>query len=108
MPPPITSAPGVVSTTTGSSGDVSRVRAMPARTSLIALRVAPVLSSVCVQEHCSRMFTCVYSYGFRPARSATPRKVKVCSFGEQEATTRPSSFCSSMSCTISAASRPSR
>ena len=74
---------------------------MPARTSEIALRVAPSRSSVCVHEHCSRTFTCVYSYGLRPARCATARKVKVWSFGEHDATTRPSSSCPWMSSMIS-------
>ncbi len=47
------------------------------------------------------MFTCVYSYGFRPARCATALKVKVCSFGEHEATTSPSSSSCRMSSMIS-------
>ena len=59
-PPPTTSTRGVVRTGSGSSGPVSLVRAIPARTSPIALPVAPSGSSVCVHEHCSRMFTCVY------------------------------------------------
>ena len=63
MPPPITTVLGVVSTTIGSRGSVSRVRAMPARTRRVALSVAPALSSVWAQEHCSRRFTWVYSIG---------------------------------------------
>ena len=40
IPPPMTSVRGVVSTTSGSSGDVRRVRAIPARTRPMALSVA--------------------------------------------------------------------
>ncbi len=65
----------MVSTIMGSSGVVRRVRAMPARTSSVAFSVAAASSSVCTHEHCSRMLTCVYSYGLRPAREATPRNV---------------------------------
>ncbi len=101
MPPPTTSARCEVSTTSGSSGEVSRVRLIPARTSRIAFSVAPSWSSVCVHEHCSRMFTWVYWYGFRPPRFAAAWKVSVCSFGEQEATTSPSSSLPSMSAMIS-------
>ena len=61
MPPPMTSVRGTVSTTSGSYGVVSRVRAMPARTRLVALRVAAASSSVWTHEHCSRMLTWVYS-----------------------------------------------
>ncbi len=61
IPPPITSVWGTVSTTIGSSGVVSRVRAIPARTSAVALSVAAASSSVWTQEHCSRMLTWVYS-----------------------------------------------
>ncbi len=60
IPPPTTSAFCVVSTTSGSSGSVSRVRAMPPLTRLIARWVAPAVSSVWAHESCSRMFTCVY------------------------------------------------
>ena len=66
---------GSVSTTIGSSGVVWRVRPIPARTSAVAFSVAAASSSVWTQEHCSRMLTCVYSYGLRPARAATPRNV---------------------------------
>jgi hypothetical protein len=101
IPPPITSVCGSVSTTSGSSGVVWRVREMPARTSAVAFSVAASVSSVWTQEHCSRMLTCVYSYGFRPARAATPRNVYVWSLGEQDATTSPSSSFAWMSATIS-------
>ncbi len=43
------------------------------------------------------MLTWVYSYGFRPARWVMARKVAVCSFGEHEQTTTPSSFLSRIS-----------
>jgi hypothetical protein len=101
IPPPITSVRGSVSTTIGSRGVVSRVREMPARTRAVAFSVAASWSSVCTQEHCSRMFTWVYSYGLSPARAATPRNVYVCSLGEHDATTRPSSCWSLMSWTMS-------
>ena len=101
MPPPTTRLFGVVSTTIGSSGSVRRVRLMPARTRRTAFSVAPTLSSVCVQEHCSRTFTWVYWNGFMPARFATSRNVTVCSLGEHEATTSASRPCSWASCTIS-------
>ena len=74
---------------------------MPARTRSVAFSVAPSWSSVWTQEHCSRMLTCVYSYGLRPARAATPRNVQVWSLGEQDATTRPSRSWAVMSATIS-------
>ncbi len=101
MPPPMTSVWGSVSTTSGTSGTVLRVREIPASTRAVALAVAAAVSSVWTQEHCSRMFTCVYSYGFRPARAATPRNVYVCSLGEHDATTRPSSWFAWMSATMS-------
>ncbi len=101
MPPPTTRLAGVVSTTIVSSGSVRRVRLMPARTSRTAFSVAPVLSSVCVHEHCSRTFTWVYWNGFMPARFATSRNVTVCSLGEHEATTRASRSCSWASWMIS-------
>ncbi len=75
IPPPMTSVFGVVSTTMGSSGVESRVRAIPARTRPMALSVAARSSSRWTHEHCSRTLTWVYSYGFTPARAATPRKV---------------------------------
>ena len=75
MPPPMTSVWGSVSTTSGTRGTVLRVRPMPAFTRAVALAVAPSWSSVWTHEHCSRMLTWVYSYGFRPARAATPRNV---------------------------------
>ncbi len=74
---------------------------MPARTSRTAFSVAPSWSSVCVHEHCSRTFTCVYWKGFMPARLATSRNVNVCSLGEQEAMTSPSRPCSRASSMIS-------
>ena len=101
IPPPMTSVFGVVSTTIGSSGVVSRVRAIPARTRPRALSVAASSSSRWTHEHCSRTLTWVYSYGLTPARAATPRNVYVWSFGEQEATTRPSRPYFSMSSAIS-------
>ncbi len=84
MPPPMTRVFGVVSTTIGSRGSVRRVRAIPAWTRPMALLVAPSGSSLWIQEHCSRMLTCEYSYGLSPARVATPRNVYVCSLGEQD------------------------
>ena len=75
MPPPMMSVFGVVSTTGGSRGSLRRVRAIPASTRPMALLVAPSRSSVWIQEHCSRMLTCEYSYGLSPARVATARKV---------------------------------
>ena len=100
-PPPITATRGVVFTVIGSSAWPRWARAMPALTSLIAFLVAPSGSSVCVHEHCSRMLTWVTRYGFTPARSATPRKVNVCSLGEQQATTIPSIWSSWTSLIIS-------
>ena len=60
-PPPTTRVFWVVSTTIGSSGSVSRVRAMPALTRLMALSVVPCASSEWIQEACSRTLTWVYS-----------------------------------------------
>ena len=100
-PPPMTSDFLVVSTTIGSSGSDRRVRAMPALIRPMALFVVPSASSVWIHEACSRTLTWLYSNWLRPARLATPRKVVTCSFGEQDATTRPSSCCSSMSRSIS-------
>ena len=96
-PPPMTSVRCVVSTTIGSSGSVRSVRAIPALTRRMAFPVVPSGSSAWIQEACSRTLTCVYSYGFRPARFATPRKVVTWSFGEHDATTSPSRCSSSMS-----------
>ena len=47
--------------------------------------------SWCTHEQCSRMLAISTRYGFRPADCAALRKVFRCMWGEQEATTTPSS-----------------
>jgi hypothetical protein len=100
-PAPITSAAGTVSTRTSASGLSRRALAIPAPTSWTAFAVAFSRSCRCAQEHCSRMFTWVYMYGFRPARPAMARKVFRWSLGEQEAITIRSSPSWRMASTIS-------
>ena len=93
---------GVVSTTIGSSGSVSRVPRdagadEPDRLARRALVVVGVRPRALLADVHLRVLVRVQ------ARRAwrRSRNVNVCSFGEQEATTRPSSCCSSMSSTIS-------
>jgi len=74
-PAPTTRTLGVVSIRMVVNGSLRRALAIPARTSRMALSVARGRLSRCAQEHCSRIFDCVYWYGLSPARTDMARKV---------------------------------
>ena len=93
IPPPMTSARLVTGTVIGRSFLFFFTRSTMSRTMSFAFAVASSRSSW-TQEQCSRMFAISHRKGFKPAALAALRKVFSCMRGEQAATTKASSFCS--------------
>ena len=95
IPPPMTSARLTTGLSIEVSGVFSATFATAALPRIIAFSVV-VAMSLCIHEHCSRIFATSTRYGFRPTEAAAFLNVFSCILGEHEHITTPVSFCSLM------------